>query len=195
MIRQLRDAQGLSEVLVDMEARILPLFQSWDHVVVVGIQRRGAYLAQRLAAGLSRRLGRPLGRPLEVGTLDIALYRDDVSRRRGLPIVHPTRLPFSLDGRDILLVDDVLFTGRTVRAALNELMDYGRPRCIRFAVIVDRGCRELPIQSDVAGLALTTTRAQRVFVRIQDIDGREEITVEDVTPDPRDTPETEGGAS
>jgi pyrimidine operon attenuation protein/uracil phosphoribosyltransferase len=144
-------------------------------LVLVGIPTRGAPLARRLAA----RVEAFSGTPVDVGTVDITLYRDDL-RLRGVRALEDTRLPESgIDGRLVVLVDDVLFSGRSVRAALDALRDLGRPRSVQLAVLVDRGHRELPIRADYVGKNVPTSRSQSVRVRLAEVDGRDEVTVED----------------
>ena len=125
-----------------------------------------------------------LGVRVPLGTLDITLYRDDLSRQAvgPQPLVRRTEIPFSIDDRRILLVDDVLYTGRTVRAALDALIDFGRPRSIQLVVLVDRGHRELPIKADYVGKNLPTSASQVVHVRLEEIDGRDEVAVEEGDP-------------
>ena len=145
-------------------------------VALVGIHRRGAALAQRLHA-LTSELLEP-GVPL--GYVDISFYRDDLAIRPSAPIVHATQLDFSIEGppaRTIVIVDDVLYTGRTVRAAIDEIFDYGRPERVQLAVLVDRGHRELPIRPDYIGKNLPTSQDQRVNVRVEEIDGYDEVTI------------------
>jgi pyrimidine operon attenuation protein/uracil phosphoribosyltransferase len=142
-------------------------------VAIVGIHRRGAILAQRIHALTSELLDSAV--PL--GDVDISFYRDDLTIRPGAPVVHATHLEFPIDGRTIVIVDDVLYTGRTVRAAIDEIFDYGRPARVQLAVLVDRGHRELPIRPDYVGKNLPTSHEQRVNVRVQEIDGRDEVTV------------------
>ena len=144
-------------------------------VAIVGIHRRGAILAVRLHHLVSDLLGADL--PL--GDIDIAFYRDDVNAREpgAQPVVHASHLDFGLDGRTIVLVDDVLFTGRTVRAAIDALFDYGRPERVQLAVLVDRGHRELPIRPDYVGKNLPTSRDERVYVRVEELDGIDEVTI------------------
>jgi len=143
-------------------------------LVLVGIPTRGAPLARRLAA----RIEAFSGARVDVGTVDITLYRDDL-RLRGVRALEDTRLPESgIDGRLVVLVDDVLFSGRSVRAALDALRDLGRPRAVQLAVLVDRGHRELPIRADYVGKNVPTARTQSVKVRLAEVDGRDEVTLE-----------------
>ena len=142
-------------------------------VAIVGIHRRGAHLARRLHALTSELLDKPV--PL--GFVDISFYRDDLGIRPSAPIVHATQLDFGLDGRTTVIVDDVLYTGRTVRAAIDEIFDYGRPARVQLAVLVDRGHRELPIRPDYVGKNLPTSQDQRVNVRVEEVDGRDEVTI------------------
>ncbi|WP_179720047.1 bifunctional pyr operon transcriptional regulator/uracil phosphoribosyltransferase PyrR [Petropleomorpha daqingensis] len=144
-----------------------------SHLVLVGIPTRGAPLARRLAA----RVEAFSGTPVDVGTVDITLYRDDL-RMRGVRALEPTVLPAAgIDGRLVVLVDDVLFSGRSVRAALDALRDLGRPRAVQLAVLVDRGHRELPIRADYVGKNVPTSRSQSVKVRLAEIDGADEVLV------------------
>lgn len=139
----------------------------WDApFAVVGIRRGGAHLAQRLAKLLSARSGS--GSAIPCGVVDITLYRDDGYGRRDWPDVGVTTIPFSLPEHTVILVDDVLFTGRTVRAALDAILDYGRPKAVRLAVLVDRGLRELPIAPDHVGLSIDTSRQERVDVLLRE---------------------------
>jgi pyrimidine operon attenuation protein / uracil phosphoribosyltransferase len=142
-------------------------------IALVGIHRRGAVLAHRLHA-LTSELLEP-GVPL--GDVDIAFYRDDLAIRPSAPVVHSTHLEFPVDGRTIVIVDDVLYTGRTVRAAIDEIFDYGRPARVQLAVLVDRGHRELPIRPDYVGKNIPTSQDQRVNVRVGEVDGVDEVTI------------------
>jgi pyrimidine operon attenuation protein/uracil phosphoribosyltransferase len=142
-------------------------------IAVVGIHRRGAVLAKRLHALTSELLDAAV--PL--GYVDISFYRDDLAIRPSAPIVHATQLDFSVDGRTIVIVDDVLYTGRTVRAAVDEIFDYGRPARVQLAVLVDRGHRELPIRPDYVGKNLPTSQDQRVNVLVEEVDGHDEVTI------------------
>ncbi len=145
-------------------------------LVVIGIQTRGAYLAERIA----QIIGEIENAVVPVGIIDITLYRDDFRKRLKQPLVKATKIPFPIDEKDVILVDDVLYTGRTARAALDELTDFGRPRTIQYAVLVDRGHRELPVRADYVGKNVPTARLEEVFVRIQEVDGLDEVTVEEV---------------
>jgi pyrimidine operon attenuation protein/uracil phosphoribosyltransferase len=142
-------------------------------VALVGIHRRGAVLAERLHALTSELLDSEV--PL--GSVDISFYRDDLAIRPSAPIVHATQLEFPVDGRTIVIVDDVLYTGRTVRAAIDEIFDYGRPARVQLAVLVDRGHRELPIRPDYIGKNIPTSHDQRVNVRVEEVDGHDEVTI------------------
>jgi pyrimidine operon attenuation protein/uracil phosphoribosyltransferase len=145
-------------------------------VGLVGIHRRGAILAQRLHALTSELLDTAV--PL--GDVDIAFYRDDLAIRPAAPVVHASHLEFAIDGRTIVIVDDVLYTGRTVRSAIDAIFDYGRPARVQLAVLVDRGHRELPIRPDYVGKNLPTSQDQRVYVHVDEIDGRDEVTIEPI---------------
>lgn len=140
-------------------------------LAIVGIRTRGDILAARLRDAL-RAIE---GREIPLGSLDITLYRDDLTRIGYSPTVHRTDIPFSVDDRVVVLVDDVLFTGRTIRAAMDALVDYGRPRAIRLAVLVDRGHRELPIRADFVGKNIATALGDDVRVRLAESDGRDEV--------------------
>src|SRR5437763_12456080 len=142
-------------------------------IALVGIHRRGAVLARRLQA-LTSELLEPA---VPLGDLDISFYRDDYAIRPSAPVVHSTHLDFPVDGRTIVIVDDVLYTGRTVRAAIDAIFDYGRPARVQLAVVVDRGHRELPIRPDYVGKNLPTSQDQRVNVRVDEVDGVDEVTI------------------
>ena len=141
--------------------------------MLVGIRTRGVPLAERLAAEIEA----TEGAKVPIGILDITLYRDDLSTIAPQPVVKETRLPGTIDGQTVVLCDDVLFTGRTIRAALDALVDYGRPRAVRLAVLVDRGGRELPVQADVVGTEIRVAADELVEVRFQDTDDAEEVLI------------------
>jgi pyrimidine operon attenuation protein / uracil phosphoribosyltransferase len=144
-----------------------------DRLAIVGIHRRGAILARRLHGLLSDLLEREVPQ----GDLDISFYRDDLGRRTEQPVVHSSHLDFDVDGATVVIVDDVLYTGRTVRAAIEALFDYGRPARVQLAVLVDRGHRELPIRPDYVGKNLPTALSERVNVHVAELDGADEVTI------------------
>lgn len=144
-----------------------------EHLVLVGIRTRGVPIARRLAATIERLEGVAV----PVGEMDITLYRDDLNDRALRPTIGPTRLPVDISGLTVVVVDDVLYTGRSVRAALDQLMDFGRPARIQLAVLVDRGHRELPIRADFVGKNVPTARQEEVQVRLVETDGRDEVAL------------------
>jgi len=165
--REILDDAGMARTIARMAAEILE--RDGDSVMLVGIHTRGVPLADRLATALHDATGRDVA----VGRIDITLYRDDVGPWRPAhqqPVLKKTVLPESIDDRVIYLIDDVLFTGRTIRAALDSLIDYGRPLAVRLAVLIDRGHRELPIAADVVGKSVETTRDEDVQVRLAEVD-------------------------
>lgn len=170
------DADRISRSLARIAHEIVERNRGMEDLALVGIRARGVPLAARLAA-LLRDL---TGVDVPTGTLDITLYRDDLMRHQvgPQPLVRRTEIPFSIDDRLILLVDDVLYTGRTIRAALDALIDFGRPRAIQLVALVDRGHRELPIRADYVGRNIPTSRQQSVQVRLTELDGLDEVEVE-----------------
>ena len=173
---QVMDADRMSRALTRIAHEILERNRGLDEIALVGIRRRGVPLARRIA----RALKDINGDDVPTGALDITLYRDDLMRQPvgPQPVVRRTEIPFSIDDRKILLVDDVLYTGRTIRAALDALIDFGRPRAIQLVVLVDRGHRELPIKADYVGKNLPTSLRQSVQVRLLEIDGADEVVIE-----------------
>ena len=167
------DAASIDRSLTRIAHEILERNKSLHTIGLVGIQTRGVPLAGRLAS----RLAAIEGKAPPVGVLDINLYRDDLSRIADHPILRRTEIPFDLDDAVVILVDDVLFTGRTVRAALDALMDLGRPKQIQLAVLVDRGHRELPVRADFVGKNLPTAETERVDVRLTETDGEDEVVI------------------
>lgn len=165
--------QELEQVLQELCQQIVQQFESPEDLVIIGIRTRGVTLAQRLQRLLSARYRTKI--PL--GTLDITLYRDDLSQLASQPLVQETDLPFDVSGKKIILVDDVLFTGRTVRAALDQLVDFGRPGVVRLMVIIDRGWREYPIQPDFVGKKMETALNENVQVRLKEIDGEDGVYI------------------
>lgn len=167
------DARAMDRTLRRMAEEIVEHNDGTDDLVIVGIQRRGVQLAARLVAHIAARENVQV----PSGALDITLYRDDLQTVGPRPVVGPTHLPWAIDDRRVFIVDDVLYTGRTVRAALDELADFGRPRRIALAVLIDRGGRELPIQPDVVGKTVEIGRGQRVDVLVSELDGRDAVVI------------------
>jgi pyrimidine operon attenuation protein/uracil phosphoribosyltransferase len=167
----LMDASRMARTLARIAHEILERHPDVKRLALVGVHSRGVPLARRLA----RLIAEAAGQEPAVGTLDIALYRDDFTSLAAQPITRGTDIVFSIDGRTVVLVDDVLFTGRTVRAALDQLIDFGRPSRIELAVLVDRGHRELPIHADYVGRQLATSREEAVQVLVREEDGRDEV--------------------
>jgi pyrimidine operon attenuation protein / uracil phosphoribosyltransferase len=167
----LLDARALSRALQRMAVEVLELTHGTADLVLIGIQRRGVELAERIATLIEKDEGVVLPR----GALDITLYRDDLETVGPKPVIGETRIPGDLDGKHVVIVDDVLYTGRTVRAALDELADFGRPKRISLCVLVDRGGRELPIQPDVVGKQVKVNPHERVDVMVEELDGKDEV--------------------
>ena len=173
---EVMDADRMSRALTRIAHEILERNRGLGELALVGIRTRGVPLARRLARAL-REIN---GDDVPTGALDITLYRDDLMRNAvgPQPLIRKTEIPFSIDDRKILLVDDVLYTGRTIRAALDALIDFGRPRAIQLVVLVDRGHRELPIKADYVGKNVPTSMKQSIQVRLQEIDGTDEVVIE-----------------
>ena len=167
------DARAVERTLKRMAVEIAELNRGTDDLILVGIQRRGVQLANRLVNLI--RDGEGVAIP--EGSLDITLYRDDLQTVGPRPVVGPTHLPWDLEGKHVIIVDDVLYTGRTIRAALDELADFGRPSRIGLAVLVDRGGRELPIRADIVGTTVDVGTDERVDVLIEELDGRTEVVI------------------
>ena len=169
----LMDANGIRRALTRISHEILEKNKGMEHIVLVGIRTRGVPIAERIAKNIETIEGK---RP-PVGILDITLYRDDLSTLSYQPIVHPTELPVDITGRHVVLVDDVLYTGRTIRAALDALIDMGRPKSIQLAVLIDRGHRELPIRADYVGKNVPTSSHELVSVQLGATDGLEKVVI------------------
>ena len=165
------DAEALNRTLTRLAHEIVERNGGTDNLVFLGIRTRGVPLAQRLL----RKIEQAEGVTLPLGILDVTMYRDDVFKNIKKPVVGTTEIQFEIDGKIVVLVDDVLFTGRTVRAALDAIIDFGRPTKIQLAVLVDRGLRELPIRADYVGQAITTTPNDNVQVKVKEIDGTDEV--------------------
>ena len=174
------DADRMARALTRIAHEITERNRISDKLVLVGIRTRGTPIAQRIA----KELQNILGEPVPTGALDITLYRDDLMRQPvgPQPLVRRTEIPFSIDDKRILLVDDVLYTGRTTRAALDALIDFGRPRDIQLIVLIDRGHRELPIKADYVGKNFPTSTSQSIQVHLKEVDGLDEVVLEEVIP-------------
>jgi pyrimidine operon attenuation protein/uracil phosphoribosyltransferase len=170
------DADRMARSLARIAHEIVERNRGVEDLALIGIRARGVPLAERLATEIET----IAGVRVPTGALDITLYRDDLRRHAvgPQPVIRRTDVPFSIDDRLILLVDDVLYTGRTIRAAFDALIDFGRPRAIQLVALIDRGHRELPIRADYVGRNIPTARQQSVQVRLQEIDGRDEVEVE-----------------
>jgi pyrimidine operon attenuation protein/uracil phosphoribosyltransferase len=170
---QILDQEGIRRSLTRIAHEIIERNKGTDNLALVGIRRRGVPLAERLA----ERIMDIEGRRVPVGILDITLYRDDLSTLAHQPLVRSTEIPFPVVGKIVVLVDDVIYTGRTIRAALGALIDLGRPKVIQLAVLVDRGHRELPIRPDYIGKNVPTSKKEEISVRLQEIDGEERVVI------------------
>jgi pyrimidine operon attenuation protein/uracil phosphoribosyltransferase len=176
------DSERIGRSLTRIAHEIVERNRGVSDLALVGVRTRGVPIARRLAATLREITGVEVA----TGALDITLYRDDLMKTAvgPQPIVRRTEIPFSIDGRHIVLVDDVLYTGRTIRAALDALIDFGRPSTIQLVVLVDRGHRELPIKADYVGKNVPTSRRETIHVRLAEIDGRDEVTLDQVEGEP-----------
>lgn len=165
------DVDSINRTIQRIVNQILERNNGAEDLAIIGVRTRGVYLAERIAAEIDKLEGiRPL-----MGTLDISLYRDDLRRKTEWPKVKKTEIPFTVEDKKVILVDDVIYTGRTTRAAIEEIMDYGRPSSIQLAVLVDRGHRELPIQADYVGVKLNTLSTEEVRVHLKEADGKDEV--------------------
>jgi pyrimidine operon attenuation protein/uracil phosphoribosyltransferase len=167
------DRDDMRRTLVRIAHEIVEGNAEGQHPAIVGIHRRGAVLAARL----HRLVADLLDEDVPLGDVDISFYRDDVGIRPDAPVVHASHIDFDVTGRTVVIVDDVLYTGRTVRAAIEALFDYGRPERVQLAVLADRGHRELPIRPDYVGKNLPTARTERVNVRVSELDGEDAVTI------------------
>ena len=167
------DARAMDRTLRRMADEIVELNDGTDDLIIVGIQRRGVQLAARIVSYIRDRESADV----PSGALDITLYRDDLQTVGPRPVVGPTDLPWAIDGKHVVIVDDVLYTGRTIRAALDELADFGRPKRIALAVLIDLGGRELPIQPDVVGKTIEVGSSQRVDVLVKELDEQDAVII------------------
>lgn len=167
------DSETIARAISRIAHEILERNKGAKELRIIGIRTRGIHIARRIADKIEELEGiRP-----PIGTLDITLYRDDFRRRSDMPKVQKTEIPFSVEDKNVILVDDVLYTGRTARAAIDAIMDYGRPASIQLVVLVDRGHRELPIQADYIGIKVMTMRNENVDVHLRETDGVDEVVV------------------
>ena len=171
---QVLDEAALDRALTRIAHEILERNAGASNLAFVGLRTRGVTIAHRLAANIAR----IDGATIPVGVLDITLYRDDLDMR-GAPVIRGTDIPFSIKGKTVVLVDDVLFTGRTIRAALDAIIDLGRPNLVQLAILIDRGHRELPIRPDYIGKNLPTSRRESVSVRLKEHDGEDRVVIEE----------------
>ena len=170
------DEMGMKRALTRIAHEIIERNKGVNNVAIIGIRRRGGPLAQRLAL----RIEEIEGIKIPVGILDITLYRDDLTTLAQQPQVHRTEVNFDINGKRLVLVDDVLYTGRTVRAALDALIDLGRPECIQLAVLIDRGHRELPIKADFIGKNVPTSRQENIEVYVKELDGKDGVLIQEI---------------
>jgi pyrimidine operon attenuation protein/uracil phosphoribosyltransferase len=171
------DAEGIDRSLTRIAYEILEKNKGTDELCLVGIRTGGVYLAERLR----NKIGRIEGIDLPLGILDITLYRDDLRLTNSKPLLGKTDIPFTLDNRKVVLIDDVLFTGRTIRAAMDALIDFGRPKLIQLAVLIDRGHRELPIRADFVGKNLPSSLWESVVVKLTEKNGIDEVIIQEGT--------------
>ncbi len=171
--RVFMDSAAVRRAIERIAHEIIEHNQGVEQVVVIGIRTRGAPLAERIAEAITR----IEGQAVPVGYLDISFYRDDIKAAMSQPVVQKTEILFNVNGKAVVLVDDVLYTGRTIRAAMDAIMDLGRPRAIQLAVLVDRGHRELPIRADYVGKNLPTAENEQVVVGLKEFDGTDSVTV------------------
>lgn len=174
---QLMDETALRRTITRLAHEIIERCKGIDDVAIIGIRTRGEFLAKRIA----KKIEEVEGKPIPVGVLDTVMYRDDYRMKKQLPATEITEIPFDVDDKILVLVDDVIYTGRTIRAAMDALMDFGRPSAIQLAVLIDRGHRELPIKADYIGKSVPTARNEEVKVHMKEFDGRDEILLVEVT--------------
>ena len=176
-VKVVMDKEGIDRCLTRIAYEILEKNKGMDNLVLVGIRTGGVYLAQRL----QKKISAIENKDIPLGILDITLYRDDISTSSKKPALGKTKIPFDLDDKKVVLVDDVLFTGRTIRAAMDALIDFGRPKLIQLAVLIDRGHRELPIRADFVGKNLPSSFWEAVSVKLMEKTGMDEVIIEEET--------------
>jgi pyrimidine operon attenuation protein/uracil phosphoribosyltransferase len=176
-VKVVMDKEGIDRCLTRIAYEILEKNKGMENLVLVGIRTGGVYLAQRL----QKKISATEDNDIPLGILDITLYRDDISTSNKKPALGKTKIPFDLDDKKVVLVDDVLFTGRTIRAAMDALIDFGRPKLIQLAVLIDRGHRELPIRADFVGKNLPSSLWDAVSVNLMEKNGKDEVIIEEET--------------
>lgn len=174
---QILNKSDMGRIVTRLAHEILEKNRGLEKLVLIGLRTRGAYLAERI----SHKIQEIEGREVPTGFLDVTLYRDDFRTRLKQPSVEVTNIPFAIDEENIVLIDDVLYTGRTIRAALDALMDFGRPARIYLAILVDRGHRELPIKADFVGKNIPTSFGEEIKVKLQEIDGEDSVNLIDIS--------------
>lgn len=167
------DKAEIAVTIKRLTAEIIKKNNGTKNLVIIGIRTRGVFLAERIKSEIKKLTKKDI----PSGILDITLYRDDFTSLAELPVIKETQIPFAIEDKKIVLVDDVLYTGRTIRAALDEIIDFGRPECIQLAVLVDRGHRELPIQADFVGKTFKTAKTELISALFQEIDGKDQVTL------------------
>lgn len=172
---KIMDAEQIDKTLTRIAHEIIEKNKDIENIAIVGIRTRGVFLAERLA----KKIKHIENKELPVGILDITLYRDDLTTIAEQPVVHKTDIDFDIQDKIIILIDDVLYTGRTIRCALDALIDFGRPKNIQLAALIDRGHRELPIRADYVGKNIPTSQKEIVQVKIQEVDGIDEVMIQE----------------
>ncbi len=173
--RVILNAKQMQKTLERLASQVWEQTADTDNLALIGIQRRGVDLAARMQKMLESKTGQEI----RLGKLDINLYRDDWTKMTSTPIINSTKIPFSVDGKTLILVDDVLYTGRTIRSALDALLDFGRPGCIKLLVLIDRGHRELPIHADFVGKKVNTSKKEQVDVVLRERDGEDRVMLQE----------------
>ncbi len=173
--RVILNAKQMQKTLERLASQVWEQTADTENLALIGIQRRGVDLAARMQKMLEGKTGQEI----RLGKLDINLYRDDWTKMTSTPIINSTKIPFSVDGKTLILVDDVLYTGRTIRSALDALLDFGRPGCIKLLVLIDRGHRELPIHADFVGKKVNTSQREQVDVLFQERDGKDRVLLQE----------------
>ncbi|WP_291318425.1 bifunctional pyr operon transcriptional regulator/uracil phosphoribosyltransferase PyrR [Desulfonatronospira sp.] len=173
--RIILNAKQMQKTMERLASQVWEQTADTDNLALMGIQRRGVDLAARMQKMLEEKTGQEI----RLGKLDINLYRDDWTKMTSTPVINSTNIPFSVDGKTLILVDDVLYTGRTIRSALDALLDFGRPGCIKLLVLIDRGHRELPIHADFVGKKVNTSKNEQVDVELRERDGKDRVLLQE----------------